>query len=364
MRLLYDYQIFSRQVYGGISRYFFELMNYFYDNGTCEFFLSLKYSNNEYIQNASFSPHKSFFPGFSFPGKRTFMDKINQWNSQNLIKKSFFDVFHPTYFNTYFLRSWDQKPFVLTIYDMISELYPSNSKESTNTINNKKILAENASKIIAISHNTKIDILKFYDIDESKIEVIHLANSLNPKNIENNSLPERFVLFVGTRDGCKNFNRFVEAMNGIMQSDNGVYIIFAGGGKFSPLEHEFLKKNNVEKNCLNFQLSDTMLASLYKNAELFVFPSLYEGFGLPTLEAFSCGCPVALSERSSLPEVGGNAACYFNPEDTNSMRDAIEKILYDQSIREKLVNRGYRQLAKFSWEKTAEDTFKVYSSLV
>jgi len=103
---------------------------------------------------------------------------------------------------------------------------------------------------------------------------------------------------------------------------------------------------------------------LYKNALVFVFPSLYEGFGLPILEAFNCGCPVAASNRGSLPEIAGNAAAYFNPEDISSITDAINNIIADDGTKEKMKKNGFEQLKKFSWEKTAEKTLDVYNSIL
>ena len=103
--------------------------------------------------------------------------------------------------------------------------------------------------------------------------------------------------------------------------------------------------------------------SLYKNALCFVLPSLYEGFGLPVLEAMKNGCPVLISNVSSLPEVGGDAALYFNPEDTNDITKKLEKVIDDKNLREDLIKKGYEQVKKFSWEKTAKDTLKALEEM-
>ena len=109
---------------------------------------------------------------------------------------------------------------------------------------------------------------------------------------------------------------------------------------------------------------DKKLQSLYRNALAFVFPSIYEGFGMPILEAFSCGCPVILSDASCLPEVGGDAAVYFNPKDVVSMRNAVERVVSDEKLRNQMRERGYKQLEKFSWRKCAEETKKVYEKVI
>jgi glycosyltransferase involved in cell wall biosynthesis len=111
-------------------------------------------------------------------------------------------------------------------------------------------------------------------------------------------------------------------------------------------------------------VNDAILAQLYQKALAFVFPSLYEGFGLPILEAFSCGCPVALSDSSSFPEVAKEAAIYFDPHIKSSMEEAILKIIHDEKLRDVLRRRGYEALKDFSWKKTAEKTLSLYKSIL
>ena len=111
-------------------------------------------------------------------------------------------------------------------------------------------------------------------------------------------------------------------------------------------------------------VADTSLAHLYKNAQAFVFPSLYEGFGIPVLEAFCCGCPALLSNTSSLPEVGGDAAIYFDPKNAFSIREAIKQVLYDEEKRRTMIVRGFKQLEKFSWRALGLSTYKVYNQVL
>ena len=106
------------------------------------------------------------------------------------------------------------------------------------------------------------------------------------------------------------------------------------------------------------------MAYFYQNALAFIFPSLYEGFGIPVLESFACGCPLLCSNVSSLPEVAGNAACYFDPYSEESIRDAVVKLLDDSNFREELIDKGYEQLKKFSWKQTSEETKKIYESVL
>ncbi len=137
-----------------------------------------------------------------------------------------------------------------------------------------------------------------------------------------------------------------------------------GGGKFSNYEIEQFKELGISKQVLQFNLDDDSLAYFYKNALAFIFPSLYEGFGIPVLESFACGCPVVCSNVSSLPEIAGEAACYFDPYSEESIKNSVVKILTDSNLREELINKGYEQLKKFSWQKTAEQTKKIYESVL
>jgi glycosyltransferase involved in cell wall biosynthesis len=382
MKILYDYQAFSYQNYGGVSRYYFELISRLGGNGI-SFELPAMYSTNHYARKLKSSAmiHSRYYgssdwPAVNFACKMALKAKygdvgsFNKMSSQKMIAKGDFDVFHPTNFDPYFLKHIGNKPFVLTIYDMIHELYPDHFDRDDPTSLRKKILAEKAAKVIAISNNTKKDILRFIDIDESKVQVIHLGNPLDPgesgpgpSNANLSSLPERYLLFVGTRDKYKNFGFFVESIHGMLKSDPRMEIVCVGGGAFSTEETAFLRKHGIDRRVRQYTVDDSTLAGLYKRAVGLVFPSRYEGFGIPVLEAFACGCPAIISNTSSLPEVGGDAAAYFDPDDMRSIRDAIEKVACDEELRKNMVSRGFEQLKKFSWDKTVSETVSVYKGV-
>jgi glycosyltransferase involved in cell wall biosynthesis len=359
MKILYDYQIFSVQKYGGISRYFFELMNN--KRNEINFELPVFYNENFYLNNFK---NKSIISRFNFRGKKFLVSLLNKIFFILKIKKIDFDIFHPTYYDPYFLRYLDNKPFVLTVHDMTHEKYEGVYFSKNNkTIRDKRKLIKKASKIIAISENTKKDIIKYYNIPKNKIEVIYLANSLNPRNGTSKiKTPFKYLLFVGNRLGYKNFNFFVESVAPILSKKLKVFC--AGGGNFKKKEIDFLKKLNVLDFVEQKNVNDKELVFLYKNAEVFVFPSLYEGFGIPTLEAFACGCPVILNKRSSLLEVGGEAVEYYNWKEKRSLLSSVKKILNNQKYKEKLIKKGYKQLEKFSWDKTTKETIRIYREIL
>ncbi len=383
MKILYDHQIFSTQNYGGISLYFSELMDQFSLNPHIDFNLSLCYSNNQNIRKkpflnkywsnkTPFCPFLNQFPLIEEHIPKSIINKIfnNQKESERLLKNQDFNIFHPTYYNPYFLKYLQNKPFVITVYDMIHELFPMYFSTSDPTRKWKKELIYKSDFIIAISKNTKDDIIKLFDIDPEKIFVVHLGNPFEsftrgqePEKTQNVPvLGESYLLYVGNRQGYKNFIFFVQSIADFLRQ-NGIYLYCAGGEPFTDQEREMLEKLGIQNFVRFIRVNDKILMNLYEKALAFVFPSLYEGFGLPVLEAFSCGCPAILSNTGSLPEIGDDAAIYINPTDSNTILDSIELLLSDGRKREDLILRGYQRLKHFSWEKTAEQTKNFYSRI-
>ena len=366
MKILYDHQIFTSHVYGGISRYFFELMRHFSQVGEPGFELSLRYSNNHYLNKTSLVNYRTFFKNYNFRGRYLIMSIPNKARSKKALSQQNFYIFHPTYYHPYFLKYIGKRPFALTIYDMIHEIFRQGFSVKDKTTEYKKVLVQKADKIIAISKNTKKDIIKFYDIEESKIAVTYLANSLSKPHGQSAgfTIPERYVLFVGSREGYKNFELFIKSISPLMAEDKDLNVVCAGGKPFSVFEKEIFKNLRLEKRIHCFAVTDEAMAWLYQNARAFVFPSLYEGFGIPVLEAFACGCPALLSNTSSLPEVGGDATVYFDPRSEISIKEAISKVIHSEELRCSLRAKGFKQLERFSWKKTAEETTLVYRSLL
>ena len=363
MKILYDHQIFTAQKYGGISRYFCELYSHISQVPDIEPKISVFYSENAYY--SQIFPHKTPIPERNFPGKQTGINLLNKYNSIiHLIKKNY-EIFHPTYYDPYFLQYIKGKPFVLTVYDMIHELFPQYFPFKDTTIQNKKRLIEIADCIIAISQNTKRDIIKNYNIEEEKINVTYLGHSLYvTKKPSNLIFPSQYILFVGDRHIYKNFNRFLKAIAPILSQNSSLHLVCAGGKEFSQQEKALMDDLSLRNKVIWYPVTNETLYHLYNNAICFVFPSLYEGFGIPILESFFSGCPAVLSTGGSLPEIGGDAAVYFDPYDEVSMRNCIEDVLSDETKRDRLKEKGYKRVKEFSWIKTAQQTADVYRKVV
>lgn len=238
-----------------------------------------------------------------------------------------------------------------------------------------------ASKIITISEASKDDIIKLYHIPQDRIHVVYPgikeSLTLTPHNYSMQDLQQKygisdnFILFVGTLQPRKNIVRAIEAFSKVVsrrseirdqKSEDGE-LQFVIVGRKGWLYEDILaapKKYGVEDKVkfLDF-VPDDELPTLYKNAKCFLWPSLYEGFGLPVVEAMSYGCPVITSNTSSLPEAGGDAAVYVDPRDTDDIAKKLQVVLSTKSKRAEMIEKGKKQVAKFSWEKAAEQTLEV-----
>lgn len=363
MRVLFDYQKFSTQRTGGITRYFAELFSHF--SPEVEPVVSLKYNRNVYISgNSSVFLRKVKDYDFRFRGRKLPLDAVDMINkaySEYDISHQEYDIFHPTYYGCYFFGKV-RRPVVVTVHDMIHELYPE--AYGGKIVRDKKRQILESDHVVAVSENTKKDILTLYpEVDPSKISVIYHGASFKELQPEEGPWPERYLLFVGRRDGYKNFLPFMHDLKPVMDKQKDLQVVCVGE-PLKACERKALVSLGFGSRVSALQASDARLLSLYQNAEAFVFPSLYEGFGLPILEAFRAGCPVCLSDASCFPEVASDAALYFRPGDSESVCDAVTRCLEDKYLCSSLVKKGKARLEMFDWKNSASALEKVYGSLL
>ncbi len=368
MNVLFDHQSFTGLPYGGVSRYFFELMRSFAKRSDIEFELSLWLSNNEYLDQASFSNHWRY-PAFAhLMNAHRVASVLNRQYSRQRIKAGKFDIFHPTYYHRYFLDTIGKKPFVLTFFDATSERYGKQYPElGEGLYETKKQLLSRADCVICISEFSKQDLLHFFPVSPDKVQVVPLGTTiseyvLTPEQ-QKPPMDKPYLLYVGKRGLYKNFNGFFRAIQPVLHRHPDLQVVCCGGGAFTPDEQSLFREARLGERVHFHPLTDAGLINLYQHALAFVFPSLNEGFGIPVLEAYSAGCPVVLSDRSSLPEVGADAALYFDPENDESIADAIDRVVTDDALRTELRQKGRERLRHFSCDKTAQQTLDVYQSL-
>lgn len=354
INILYDNQVFAWQKFGGISRYFVEMIKYAADDVIP--LLPITFSDNIYLREASFSFFKYVPP---FRGSHRITEPANKMCSKLTLRRNSFDLFHPTYYDPYFLKHL-KRPYVITVHDMIHERFPNLFNDNMALYKKQSIL--NADKIIAISDNTKKDIIDIYGIEPSRIDTVYhgvsLAIPLSPKFIPNN-----FILFTGQRDGYKNFENLCIAFAKLTKTFKNLNLVCTGS-KFTTKEISLQNKLGIKNNVFHIFASEAELAYLYKRAICFVYPSLYEGFGIPILEAFGYGCPLCLSNTSCFPEIAESGGAYFDPNDIDSIADTISKVISDSSVRSALIEKGELRLKNFSWKKMAHETASVYKKVL
>jgi glycosyltransferase involved in cell wall biosynthesis len=363
MKILYDHQMFSLQRYGGITKYFCEIISNIPPEH--QFELSVLFSDNYHLRERyKLFGKKNILPKKNFRKKEVLQKmiyNINQYYSKYRISANHFDLFHPTFYNDYFFKVL-KKPYIITVHDLIEFKFKDASYQSDSIRPHMEKTIRGANRIIAISENTKKDIIDIFGIDSAKIDVIyHGYNTRGLKTSENKF--GRYILFVGNRSRYKNFKIFAEAVSSLLKKERDVKLICVGP-PFKSEEMSHLKTLNILDSSIAINVDEPALNNLYSNAMVFVYPSLYEGFGMPILEAFANNCPVCLSQASSFPEIAGNAGVYFDPNSQDSILAAIEKIIYNKDFALDIVKAGQARLMNFSWKKAAEETILSYQRTI
>ncbi len=263
-------------------------------------------------------------------------------------------------------------PTVITIHDLSYIYFPGDflKKDLYQLRNWTQYSIHKAKKIIAVSKTTKNDIMKAYQIPEERIGIVYngYEKELKIKSLESRikiDTKNPYILYVGTLQPRKNIVTLIQAFAKIRESFPEFRLIIAGkkGWLFESIFDLVSELGLNNEIYFSDYVTDQQLAFLYKNAFCFVLPSLYEGFGIPILEAMSFGCPVISSFTSSLPEVGGDACLYFDPQSVDDLGEKIKQIKTDRKLREELIQKGKRRVKEFSWKKCGEQTLKLLKNI-
>jgi glycosyltransferase involved in cell wall biosynthesis len=367
MRIIYDHQIFCLQEYGGVSRYVYELA----------LELSVTYAQdlkivsplyiNRYLKGAYEGINLIGIPLGYIPKIGGIIGEINSILTCPIMLYQKPEIVHETYYSSRRVAPKSAKV-ILTVHDMIHEKFCQFFSKSDPTSRNKAIAVARADHIICVSENTRQDLIEFLDVDPSKTSVVHHGFSLREQNnFESKiiTLERPFLLYVGSRKAYKNFNGLIHAYASSNLLKNNFDLISFGGGPFSFREKSELKKLGLTlQNIRQVSGDDALLSHYYKSAVAFIYPSLYEGFGIPPLEAMSFDCPVICSEGGSIPEIVGNAGEFFNPYEPSAIRMSIERIVSNSHIRQSLIARGREQFKLFSWKRCAKKTLDVYRKVL
>jgi glycosyltransferase involved in cell wall biosynthesis len=356
MRLLCDHQIFSSFRYSGISRYFCELFTEFNTLGV-DWKVSCYFSNSAFLEELT--PVRRFLPDMEFRGKNRILENINLVCTRRALAKGEFDIFHSTYSKPYLPKYTRGKPYVITVQDLTHEKFPELPTAAREAAE-EKLSIKYADRIITPSKSTADDLIYLYPEAAEKVRVI-LDGVRVPEKLEAvPGLPEKFILHVGTRAFYRNFATAARAAARI----KGVSLVCVGGGAFTAGEKELFNSLGISDRVLQYRLNENQLFYAYSKAAVLIFPSLAEGFGLPTVEAMSMGCVPVLSDIPCFREIGADGALYFEPMDDRQCAEQLCRVIEDSTLKEELVSRGRAGLHRFDWSNTAKQTLAVYQELL
>jgi glycosyltransferase involved in cell wall biosynthesis len=360
IKVFFDHQKFTTQRYGGISRYFANVIEAMKPNPEFDYGLGFLYSKNHYIRGE----RQPLRPASALLQRESVIYWLNEQYCRFKIGQGDFDVLHPTYYADYYIGK-TKKPLVVTIHDMTYERLPEYFWDHDPLTYYKRLNIEHADHIIAISETTKQDLLRYSNADPSKISVVYHGIDLDQPLLTDKvaALPETYLLFVGDRGGYKNFYLFLNAFKELAARYPELEVVLTGGGKPGIADREFIARLGLESKVHHVNVTDKELNYLYQNALLFVYPSLYEGFGLPILEAFKAGCPVLLSDTPCFREIGSDATAFFDARSMDALITAIEGLIFDANARKELVERGNVRIKDFPLDKSIAETLDVYRKL-
>ena len=378
MKILYDYQAFM-QKFGGISNCFIQLISHLPKD--VQFEIAVQESDNYHLRSSGLKEIKplriveeNFISTKKFKGRGSLYRNFNKFFPQHTsegrnklcsieaLKRGDFDVFHPTFFDDYFLPYLNSKPYVLTVHDMIPELFWGNRKKDVQ-ISNKPKLCKKASHIIAVSEKTKEDLIELLDVPENKITVIY--HGAPPKidiSTEEPIIEGEYILYVGMRNLYKSFREMLLHIAPVLKRHHNLKIVCTGKD-FTKEENVLILHLGLNDKIIIKHPNDHEMQNLYHNALCFICPSQYEGFGIPILEAYQANCPVLLNQKSCFPEIAQDAAIFFHlDQESSNLEDVMEQFLItSKEERGKLIAKQQVRLQLFSWEKSAKQLANVYN---
>jgi glycosyltransferase involved in cell wall biosynthesis len=362
VRIAFDHQAFRLQSYGGVSRYFVRLareLNAAGHRATVHAPLHC----NRYLRELPAGTVTGLELRRYPPRSERLVTWYNQRRARASIRGWGPSVVHETYFSPRTLAP-DGCPTVVTVFDMIHELFDGGNPAWDATREAKRLAVGRAAHVLCISGNTRRDVIRILGIPEERVTAVHLGVEPLPtggRTAAQRAGPEPYLLYVGSRRGYKNFRGLVAAVAASPRLRFDFVVIAFGGGQLSPDETRVIREAGLDPDRVR-QVSggDEVLGALYAGARALVYPSLYEGFGLPPLEAMVHDCPVVSSRASAMPEVIGAAGECFDPSSTEEMAAAIERVVYSEARTAELRRLGRDRAAGFTWRECAARTADVY----
>lgn len=308
--------------------------------------------------------YKPFLQHLSIPKKQYLISLANKPYSIKRLKQSSAKIVHLTHYDPYLLDYCKNKCVVSTMHDLNFFAIPQFYRKHTNILKNWQITcAEKSDRIITISENSKKDLQQYLHIPEEKITVIY--HGINEKFKKTNSeriFEKPYILFVGRRGGYKNWDVVLNAFSHLHERYEDVCLVCTGY-PFSREEWKKISCYHLEDYVVNMGVSEKKLINLYSHALFFVFPSFYEGFGFPLLEAMGCECPIICSNTSCFPEIVADAGLFFDPQSVDELTEKMYALAESETLCRELVVRGIERKTLFSWNTSRQKHFEVYAEL-
>jgi len=365
MKIFYDGYIFTEQKYGGVNRIFIEIPDRVASIDSSVLLYLFRFPNSfkkNWILKRQY---------FMIPKIGGILRRMDTLSLPKIVKRFNPDIYHTTYYR---IPQNLRAKKVVTVYDTIHEKFPAYFGNAERFLKRKKDSIENADKVITISESTKNDVLQYYRVAAHKVCVTYPAASsffkeaseAEKKNLKQKyMLSKPFVLYVGQRNGYKNFITLLRAYSVWKRNKEFDLICIDGDKRWNRDESEIVDNSGLNSSVRLFvNVSDQDLRVFYSLAMVFVYPSLYEGFGIPILESMACGTSVIVANVASMPEVVGDTGLYFDPHSKEELLGALDKIAGDSTLRKELISKGLNRIKFFSWEKTALETYNVYKELL
>jgi glycosyltransferase involved in cell wall biosynthesis len=366
---LYDYQFFNILPYSGISRYMYELLSRFpgHEKVDIELFMGVHVNKYPFQQiQRTFQRYWSLrlpLSGDLLARSRRYTSKLNRIAFPLWAQRTNAVIYHQHYYDAFLLPDFQGKR-VLTLYDLAFTELPQfyNVSDKFSEILRRSIV--DADAIITISQATRNALLRLFPVNPDRVRTVYLANSLIAPASPVRPVEGSYLLYVGQRFAQKNFLRLLEGFCADAALKERFRLVCFGGSGFTKSELEIIDTYDSHGRVQLARGDDRILATYYHHATALIYPSLYEGFGMPVLEAMAHGCPVVASNRTSLPEIGGEAAEYFDPESVDELVAAINGVVFDEEKLRRMQIAGRRRAADFSWERCAKETAQVYRDVV
>jgi glycosyltransferase involved in cell wall biosynthesis len=362
IKVAYDHQTFSMQAYGGISRYVCELAQRIPRQAGFETCVVAPVHFNSHLAQ---SPSKTFgvYVPMRIPWSGRLYRLTNRVVAAPMMRAYSPDIVHRTYYAV--TPAPPGAALAVTVHDMIHELFPNYFARNDPTTQLKRASVQAADLILCNSQSTANDLMRLFGVSDQKIHVTHLGVSdfLSGRNVAPLSAPGQrpYLLYVGHRGGYKNFEGALRAYARLPRLQEAFDWVVFGGVPLSDAEQSLFAELKLRPDAVHRLVGDDeALARAYTGAHAFIYPSMYEGFGIPPLEAMAHGCPVASAGVSSMPEVVGDAAQSFDPHDVESMLQALETICFDEQRRQWLIAQGRQRIGLFSWDRCAAETAAAY----